>query len=793
MVAALPAPSRGPAGKRRLPPKVIDGTAREVDAASPDGNGEDAVTLYVTWYEDSVQTSYTSRRLAERDRDYYDNKQLTTAEKAALAKRGQPDVIINRIQAKVNYLLGYEAAQRTDPRGYPRTPQDEDASEACTDALRYIRDKVTLSQIFSQAWENMLIEGVGAAEFGVEPSGEGDAEITGKAIHWDRLFWDPHAHEHDFADARYLGLVVWMDEVEARQRWPQSADAIARTVAVEQGNTYDDRPAWKTWSTHGNRKRVQIVQMYHKKGDVWQWCIFTKGGKLAGGEVPYRNQDNKSLCPLILQSAFVTRDNDRYGFVRALIGPQDEINKRRSKGLHLLMGKGAIMEDGAVDDEDATKVAMQAVTGLIKVNPGFRFDVIDNKQDMEGHLELLQESKQEIDLMGPNAAMQGKGERSASGRAIIANQQGGQIEIYRLTDRHNHFKHRSYELVWAMVQQYWTAEKWIRVTDDEKNVRFVGLNQPQLYAQQLVEKAVANGVDAQDAKAQLASQVMADPSGQVREALSRTVYKNSPAEMTMDIILEEVPDAANVQQEQFEIMAKLGQMIPFPPEMWIKMSALRNKRELLEEMEKAKEDPQAQADAQARQQMQALELHKGQAELKTMMAKLEELMRKSAKDAAEVDNTHADTEVKRATAVKTMAEADMVDAQIGQVQLPQVMGGPPWAQDLTGGMGGGMGTGGPGGFPMPPMSPSPTQSPQGPPLAGPPGLPPGVVPPPPPPGMMLGMPGLPPPPPGPLPGEQPMGPGPGYPPPPDPGAMPMPPPQFNPREFQAPPPGQGGY
>ena len=82
----------------------------------------------------------------------------------------------------------------------------------------------------------------------------------------------------------------------------------------------------------------------------------------------------------------------------------------------------------------------------MKVNPGFRFEFMDNSQEIQGNIGLLQEAKNEIDLMGPNAAMQGKGERSASGRAIMANQQGGQIEIYRLLDRHTFFKRRVYRL-----------------------------------------------------------------------------------------------------------------------------------------------------------------------------------------------------------------------------------------------------------------------------------------------------------------------------------------------------------
>ena len=49
----------------------------------------------------------------------------------------------------------------------------------------------------------------------------------------------------------------------------------------------------------------------------------------------------------IMASAHTDRENNRYGMVRDLISEQDEINKRRSKALHLLSVKQAVMEDEA--------------------------------------------------------------------------------------------------------------------------------------------------------------------------------------------------------------------------------------------------------------------------------------------------------------------------------------------------------------------------------------------------------------------------------------------------------------
>ncbi len=59
------------------------------------------LALHVSQVEDWEETTDSSNKLAERDRDYFDGKQLTSEEIKALSDRGQPDVIFNVIRSKV--------------------------------------------------------------------------------------------------------------------------------------------------------------------------------------------------------------------------------------------------------------------------------------------------------------------------------------------------------------------------------------------------------------------------------------------------------------------------------------------------------------------------------------------------------------------------------------------------------------------------------------------------------------------------------------------------------------------
>ena len=73
------------------------------------------------------------------------------------------------------------------------------------------------------------------------------------------------------------------------------------------------------------------MTIYWQDDDQWIMTKYTKQGILESDPVPYKDNEGESVNPMIMQSAYVDRDNARYGAIRRLLGPQDEENKRRSK------------------------------------------------------------------------------------------------------------------------------------------------------------------------------------------------------------------------------------------------------------------------------------------------------------------------------------------------------------------------------------------------------------------------------------------------------------------------------
>ena len=617
---------------------------------------DESIQVYVGWFEDSETNTQDERRDAERDRDYYDNIQWTAEEIDALNKRKQPVITINRIKRKVDFLRGVESQQRTDPKAFPRNPQDEASAHAATDALRYVADANQYDVTRSKVWEELLIEGIGGVEVIAEQKG-GDVDIVIRRIPWDRYFRDPHSRMADFSDARYHGLVVWMDREEALEYWPDADSILDSTLNdTSQSDTYDDKPRWQIWADR-KRKRVRIVQIWVREGKGWKYCIFCKGGKLEGGPSPYRDEDGNGECPLVMQSSYVNRQNQRYGVVREMIGPQDEINKRRSKALHLISTRQTFGTRSAVTDVDAAKKEMAKPDGHLEIESGEfgkDFGVLPTGDMAAAQFQLLQEAKAEIDMMGPNASMQGKSTADQSGRAIIAQQQGGYIELGPMLDHLRQWNIRVYKQVWNRIRQFWTGEKWIRITDDERNLRFVGLNKPVTAGEEMLRQLQERGASPEDL-AQAQQMIAMDPRAQ--QVIGT---ENNVTEMTVDIIVDDAPDSVTIQHEQFQQIVELVKsVIPIPPDVVIEASQLSNKDQLLEKMRSMQQqgpDPkavalQAQTEAKIAQTQAQVQAKGAELQMKAQLAE-REAQRDDARFAMEMQQDQARFE-------QDMAQDDM--------------------------------------------------------------------------------------------------------------------------------------
>lgn len=597
------------------------------------------VTAVVRRFEEAEESTRPARELSERDRDYHDHKQHTAEEEAALERRGQPVVTFNRIGRKVNYLKGLESQMRKDPKCFPRTPNDDGSAQAATDALRYVCDDQNWDAKRSEAFENIVVEGTGVIFVGGQQV-KGGIDPLLISIPWDRFYHDPYSRRIDFSDAMYMGIVTWMDVAEAKRRYPGREEVITETwMHSRDSHTYDDRPKNNLWADY-KRKRVRINEEYYIQDGQWMSCVYTKAGFLVDRHPSeYLDVDGQPECPIKAISAYVDRDNNRYGEVRGMISPQDEVNKRRSKGLHLISTRQVRLSRAFQDDASAVKRELARPDGVLFADDG-EVEILPTGDMAAANFQMLQEAKAEIDLLGPNAALAGKNENDASGRAILAQQQGGMIEVALLMDRLRQLSLEVYRSIFARIKQYWDGQRWIRVTDDERNLKWVGLNVPKTMLDIASERLQGDPEAAQ--KLQLLAR---DPMAQMPMEV-----QNPVAEMDVDIVIDEGMDTPTVQAEQFDQLSKmLPAMTQLPPQalkLLVMASSLRDKDKLLEIVEQMEQ--QAAQPNPVQQQKEQLEMASAQA-----------VIRKTESEAVE---NIASAEAKRAGIVQ-----DMIDTQQRQI------------------------------------------------------------------------------------------------------------------------------
>jgi len=645
----------------------------ELESATPYVNPEDknpvpgesvrALADYRKMFDDYRNTAEENRRLAAIDIDYYDGKQITIAEKRVLSTRGQPDIVINRVRTAVNGILGVIIRAKADPRCWGRTPADTDAADVATDVLRYVTERNRWSQTKAACFWDMLVPGTSAALITVN----GDLDVQVDQIRNEEFFYDPRSRRRDFKDAKYLGIAKWMYSTDAERRWKKEISLAYSSMeglggAVDQ--TFEDRPMNQgAWLDVRNR-RVMVVELYHEYDGKWYRCVFYGGGVLEEGISPYHDEKKRPCCPIEGMTAYIDRDNNRYGVVRDMRDIQDEINKRRSKLLHLVSSHQIQARDPSAIEVDADTARAEAARpdGVIP----YGWEIVRTTDMSAGQMQLLAEAKNELERMGPNPAVLGRQGSDTSGRALLARQQAGLVELALVIDQLDDWELRVFKQCWYRCQQYWKNPQWIRVTENQDDPRYVQVNVPRgepmvdpatgqpMMEPPVLEDGTPNPKAGQPVRGQpqFAPETLEDGTPNPKAGESVFGYDNNVAEMDVDIIVDTQPETANIMQEMLQDLIKLVSASPayadqVPFEVFVELSPLPRKRMILDKIKTYQAERQKAQAAQMEMQQQAA-MEKLKAEVQKMIA--EAFNKKATGEAALITAQAAESQAETAAA-----------------------------------------------------------------------------------------------------------------------------------------------
>lgn len=482
---------------------------------------------YLTTKVDEIEEQKDARR-------YYHSAQYTAEQIRILKGRHQPPITWNRVQRKINGIVGLVSRNRSDPKALPRTPKSEQGAEIATQTIRYVLDANEWKSIEPWCLLQCGIDGIAGVQLTLIQGDKGDPDIKADWVIGDEYFYDPKSYQPDFDDVRYEGISKWMDVDAAVELFgPEKKELIEGLFEGDSDLTTNADRDYK-WVITAS-KRIRLVEHWYKHKGKWCWAFYVSTVLIDQGVSPFFDEDGNSASSFSMFSAAVDHDGDRYGFGRNLKGPQDSLNQSKSKSLHLANTKLIRMEKGAVDDVELVRREVARPDGVAETNPGKLFEIVDTKPQLAIFQQFAEDAKAELDqYANSNVASLSGSMGNISGRAIELLRQPGMAELGPFVQSIRAWKLRTFRKIWGAALRHWKAERWIRVTNNDGIAQFIQLN----------------GVDL--------------------DQFGRPVMVNAVGSLDVDVILEEGPDIASLQQDIYEAL-KGYPPGTFPPQMMIEM------------------------------------------------------------------------------------------------------------------------------------------------------------------------------------------------------------------------------
>lgn len=633
----------------RMNPSVAEESILETDA--PIANEPPiSIDRARRYFLESTQATATNDGECRIDADYYHDKQLSAAVKQKLQQRGQPPIWINKIKPAILGIFGIIDAAQTDPQCFPRDPAQQATADLATKILRYLNDAADMESVRATLSKDFFIYGTCAAVV-CDAAYEGCDSLGVKPIHWEDFFGDPLSRDHDFADARYMGIRKWFDADEIAQLYPDTYSELGSPFESAGDGWFDSKGAIddETFWIDRQRKRIRVIELYYRDDDFeWQRVVYCEKGFLDFGPSVYKNDKGKTICPIIAASYEVNRQTgDRYGPIRSMRPIQDEVNSRRSKLINETNNRRIQQTVEGIDpkSKDIAKREAPKADGVLP----YGWTMVAAPDIVEGQFMLLQQSQADLDRLAPTPAVLGRMQGSDSGKARQLLQQAGYTEWARSFSFLTRMEETINRHLWFGAKQFMTAPQWIRYSGEATAPEFIQVNVP-------VGIKMVPEIDPQT------GQPAIDPQTGMPMMKQEVIKERALSEMDVDIILDTVPQSSSLEHETTqEILRYAGStgISPLDPSFKaiLMMFPLPNKTKTLEQWDSIRATLMQEQAAQMQQQQQQMEQ---QQQLQAM-----QIQAKAAKDAAQAQKAEAD-------AAKTRSET--FQALMPQpLQMPQEM------------------------------------------------------------------------------------------------------------------------
>ena len=519
---------------------------------------------------------------APRDFRYKQGEQWTATEKKELNDRGQAATVENEIHPIVERLRGKHKTQKTRTIYRGRNlGADEQKSNILTDLALHTHQISDYEFEEGDCFDNGNTCGFGVIETKITFSNDLQPQVIKENTESLDIYPDPQSKRYDWnKDADFITRAKWMPVKKAQVLYPKHKRAIKALISPETNGLWDDREDIKEDNyVDTKNSRVRVMETWWKKYELRTVAFTDEGLKdvtgtkhkgetlsqvfpkmqksiwifntlLESGKSPY----NHDLFPFSPYFVYRKKNGEPYSMVRLLEDVQDEINKRRSKALHLLNTNQAIMEEGASKDKDELRKQLSRPDGIIEYRRGFQFVMDKNVEVAQTQMAFQQESKSAIPrIAGVSDESMARRSEIRSGVGLQRKQLMTEIIVAPIFDNLRRTRKMVGRVEYELYKQYYTEEKEFLVTDELGKDRQVFLD---------------------------------------REGIA------SIQEGLYDVIIEEAQDTTTIQDEQFQMIQQTLQGMGLPPAVSMAMlpmlfqaSQLRSKDAIVERLEQLAQAP----------------------------------------------------------------------------------------------------------------------------------------------------------------------------------------------------------
>jgi hypothetical protein len=399
--------------------------------------------------------------------------------------------------------------------------------------------------------------------------------ISRPSIPGDATFYVGHRRP------RVLLVETWYREPTAvtllhTDRHPLMHPAILTAASRLHGKPYD-----ATDPLHQFLLQHEYATLYHTTKLSMRVALWCSNLLLQDSASPYRH-DQFPFTPIWGYRR--GRDNAPYGAIRNMRDPQEDLNKRRSKALHILSTNQVIMDQDAVEDLDTLAEEVARPDGIIQKKRGFDLKINRELDLAEEHVKLMEQDMHFLESSsGVTDENLGQETNAKSGIAIQARQTQGSVVTAILFDNLRYAIQSQGGKQLSLAEQFYTEPKVFRLTGSANTPEYVRINHAKL-----------------------------DDFGNVLG------IENDLQRTEADFVVDEEDFQATVRQNMFQALLDL--MGKLPPEVSLQLldvvleyGDIPGKEEIIKRVRKvngqpdpaSSKDPQAAAAAQAQQQQQA--------------------------------------------------------------------------------------------------------------------------------------------------------------------------------------------